>query len=623
MPGSRIHCRPFAHRAALLVCLGLFIGIFTTSARAELPETSQRIRLKADLDIHTHTLRGSERIQFQNTSSKVLHELVFHLYMNAFRDRDSVFMRESGGQLRGEHFEGTGSIELSSLRVDGVDVLRGAVRELIPKDRTQLKVTLPTPVPPGRTVIIDSTFVTRLPKVFARSGYAGDFHMVGQWFPKLAKLEPDGTFASFPYHALSEFYADFADYELEVITEAGVTVGATGKLVDESKVGTKIAQRFEASAVHDVAFVASPSLRTRLTHIDGVDITYYFPPGYELALAEHEKMVVLGLKHFGRRFGAYPYKNLSVVIPPRGASGAAGMEYPMLFVTEGSWLGFPRFPGLSGVFVTAHELAHQWFQGVIASNEARYPFLDEGLTEWASIDVLRAAWGAADSVASGLPLSRFELERLAAVAHAPPAVPASWPASAYSDGEYGRLIYARTAIALETLRRAHGRDRFDRALSLYAKRMRFGHPSPRDLAQAFDDTYGPGFAAKTLTPLLFEGQTSAVHFASVRSEQRDKRHATEVRARRTGRVQLPTWIAAFSADGNELARVPFPVGSERLDHTFVTTQAVARVEIDPDRALLVDSDTRDQVRVLIEPERPRFFQILSSWFSALFAAVGP
>lgn len=596
---------------------------WSATAHAELPKTAHRVELSAELDMAKHEVRGHTRITFRNTSHKPLATLLFHLYLNAFRDRQSVFMGESEGQLRGDRFHGEGSIQLETLTVDGHDVLASAARELQPKDFTQLRAILPIPLPPDGTVTIESRFVSRLPPVFARSGYADDFHMVAQWFPKLAKLEPDGTFASFPYHALGEFYADFANYRLQVNTPADVVVGATGTLIEERKVGARMVRIFDAPAVHDVAFVASTRLQTKRTRVGKVELLSLYPPGYELALVEHERILVRGLAHFGERFGPYPYRTLTMVVPPRGADGAAGMEYPMLFVTEGSWLGVPSVPGLSGVFVTAHELAHQWFQGLLASNEDRFPVLDEGLAEWASIDLLRSVWGERASIARGVPMSRFEVERMAATQQVPPSIASDWPASLYTDGEYGRLIYLRTAIALESIRRSHGKERFDRALSLYARRHLFHHPTPSDLQQAFAEVYGQAFVDDTFAPLIFGGKSCAVHLARVRSVRKEGVHLTYVRARRTGEVALPTWIAGYAADGRELTRMRFPAELSRIDATLRTKEAIARVAIDPDRALLIDPNTRDQVRSLHPASGPGWPMRLTPWIQALLAAVGP
>jgi hypothetical protein len=603
--------------SAVVAVAALF---FCASAHAAppLPASTQRYTLTAGLNPATHAVKGHASISLVNHSERPLETLVFHLYMNAFRDRRSVFMRESGGQLRGEQFQGQGSIELLDLKVDGQDLLPKAERELVPGDRTQLRVRLPKPLAVGARVQIESDFVTTLPPAFARAGYAGEFFAVTQWFPKLAKLEPDGRFASFPYHGRGEFYADFADYTLIVDTPESYVVGATGELANLRTQSGRSVRRFEARHVHDAAFVTSPNLRELVERTGAVEVHYLYPPGYDLALPEHQDMVRVGLAHFGSRYGAYPYPTLTVVLPPREAEGAAGMEYPTMILTAGMWAPTPGMPRISGAFVTAHELAHEWFYGLVATNEVRHPMLDEGLTEWASLDLVRVRHGA--ELGRWMPIDIFELERRSAVRSA---APPGLAANAFAGREYGASVYARTAIVLESIRRAHGKERFDRALSAYATEQRFAHPTPDDLGRNFDAVYGRGFAARTLLPLLIDGAEANVRLVEADTRKNGTHHRTHVLGRRTGAVALPTWVAAYDADGGLLARTPWPAHVTALEATFDTPRPVARIVADPDRALLVDDDATDQIIVLEREGTSGLFTRLSGLFALLLAWVGP
>lgn len=593
---------------ALLIALS-----WACVVHAEETRPPHRYEIDATLDPAAHQVHGSLHIDFTNTSAKPLLELVFHLYLNAFRDRESVFMRESGGSMRGERFTSRGSLALSSLVVDGSSLLAGARRELVKGDFTQLAVPLPKPVAPGATMQIDSSFVATLPAIFARSGYAEDFFCVSQWFPKLAKLEPDGTFASFPYHALAEFYADFADYQFTVRTPSEFVVGANGKLVHEAKKGPHTARTFTISRALDAVWVAGKSLQVREEQRRNVAVRFLYAPGYELALEEHIETVRAGLEHFGRRFGEYPYPTLTVVIPPRRASGAAGMEYPGLFLTDGSWLPAPGTPGASGAFVTAHELAHQWFPGVLASNEMRYPVLDEGFAEWAAIDLLRTQFGETDAFSTWLPFSRFELERVGTWSFNSAIAP-GLSAPSYTAFEYSASVYGEASLVLETIRRVFGRERFEQALRAYTRANWFGHPTPADLAAAFDSIYGKGFSARVLLPLLVEGKRASLSIVQAGTRAKGEQFITEVRARRSGEVSLPTWLAAYDAAGKELTRVPFPEHEQMLDATLETRHPVARVLLDPERAVLVDSAVKDQV-VDFEPASR------ATWISRALAAL--
>ena len=189
-------------------------------------------------------LDGREQLTWRNPGTEPVGELWFHLYLNAFKNTKSTFMRESGGQLRGDRMtEGKwGWIDVTSLRLaaTGADLKPGARFEHPDDDNaddeTVWRVRLPERVPPGGSITLDIGFRAQLPQVFARSGYAGDYFLVGQWFPKIGVYEPAGMrgrttggWNCHQYHANSEFYADFGHYLVNITLPPRFVVGATGE----------------------------------------------------------------------------------------------------------------------------------------------------------------------------------------------------------------------------------------------------------------------------------------------------------------------------------------------------------------------------------------------------------
>ena len=201
--------------------------------------------------------------------------------------------------------------------------------------------------------------------------------------------------------------------------------------------------------------------------------------------------------------------------------------------------------------------------------------------------------------------------------------PPGRPAFGYARRQYGGSVYQRTALVLETLRRSHGVHRFDRAMGRYTRDQRFRHPEPKDLFAAFDAEYGPGFAARFLRPALLEGEAVDLRLVQASSREQDDRFRTEIRARRKTRLPLPTWVGLYDRDGRPLARVAWPAGQETLHLSVDTAQEVGRVELDPDRALLLDANARDQTKALV---RVRPVGSLSArwlgWLQALMSWVG-
>jgi hypothetical protein len=483
------------------------------------PAADQRYAIEVSLDTARHLVAGHESIHFTNHSKRPVEVLTFHLYLNAFRDSNSVFMREGGGQLRNGVLGHAGRCEITTLRsADGSDLLKGAERELIAGDQTQLRVRLPQPLPPSAALDLELTFRSELPEIVARAGYAGEFHMLGQWFPKLARLEPSAEFASFPYHGLGEFYADFADYTLTVTLPARFQIAAGGVLTASRLHSGQRTDRFVAQRVHDLAWAAYPYFIEHSIRVGRVQVQLFAPRGYTAALERQARLVAAALPYFEQRYGAYPYAKLSVVIPPADAERAAGMEYPTFFVSGGPFWALPAWaPDPQHDVVSIHELAHQWFSGMIASNEVAHPFLDEGLAEWASLDFLRHYYAQPPSwfAAHAPPFQLFDLVA-ALYARRSATVPSSLlPITGYRYETLARAVYMRPGLVFEASAERFGRARLEAALARYARVQRFGHPTPSDLFEAFDAEFGAGFAQRELEPAL--AGTREVRVSSART----------------------------------------------------------------------------------------------------------
>lgn len=596
-----------------------------TAAEAQLPHFAMHVGLDATLDPLHHAVDGVEHLHWVNESRAPATDLYFHLYLNAFASNRTVFMRESGGMLRGVSAPGSGGIDVTSIRDAAGRELRAAARiDLVADDATQMRLPLAQPVPPGGALDLEIHFRSRLPPVFARSGWVGDFHMVAQWFPKLAVREPDGRWATFPYHGNGEFYGDFADWDLTIRAPREFVIGACGEELPSRRDGERTVHHFVARAVHDVAFTAWPDFLEHTFDERGVRVRVLFPPGYENVVRTHEDVVRAGLRQYGARYGAYPYPTLTVVLPPRGAEGAEGMEYPTLIVSGGPWLAVPGVYTPFPDDVTAHELAHQWFYGLMASDEVTWPMLDEGMTQWATSHFLADRHGEARSAVGlgSLHADDFELQRILSLRTEPLAPPPALPAYAYGTGGYGRSVYGRTALALETVRRTFGARRFDAALALYARQQRFHHPVPADLFAAFDDAYGdPTFSARVLRPMLVDGALVDARLVSLDSVPSGGAYRTDITAQRDGTLALPLWISLRDAHG-EVTRIPWRSPEPRLRATWTSARPIVEARLDPDRHDLLQR-SRDADRIAPRAGGGGLFARLLFVIASVIAAVGP
>jgi hypothetical protein len=480
--------------------------------------------MKVRLDPEAKTLDGRQKIVWRNTAPEPVGELWFHLYLNAFKNTQSTFFRESGGQLRGDRMpeDGWGWISVKSLRdASGRELAKDATFEHPDDDnaddRTVWRVPLPEPVPPGGEIVLDAAFEAKLPRIFARTGYFRDYFLVGQWFPKLAVYEPAGMrgrptggWNCHQFHAHSEFYANFGRYRVEITLPQRFVVGATGKRTErrENPDGTST-HVFEQADVIDFAWTASPRfLEVKSTFSAERDVA---PPEYaetaallgrsldEVRLSDVEVTVLLqperavqadryvkaakeSIKWFGLWYGRYPYPTLTVVDPAFGAGGSGGMEYPT-FITAGSSVLFNRWPldrMLAPEAVTVHEFGHQYWQSMVASNEFEESWLDEGFNSYSTGKVMERVYGPWMMQAFGVRLGGLESARAQnSVDRMFDRIRTSaWGFS--SSSNYGFNSYSRTELTLRTLESLLGEETMARVMRTYHERYRFRHPSSDD-----------------------------------------------------------------------------------------------------------------------------------------------
>jgi hypothetical protein len=643
--------RAAAWVAALLLvpCAVLGLGsdraLPASSSAGPAPESPDRATpvasytLNARLDEVSHSVKGEGTLIWRNTSRASTSELYFHLYLNAFEHARTLFNRSAFTRARsGRSTRRWGKITLSRLvarELGGVDLLP-SLEPHTPGDAldaTDRRLPLPRPVAPGESLTLELSWEAVLPDIVERTGVSRDFHFVAQWFPKIARLEPDGSWAHFPFHPHAEFYADFGDYDVTLDVPEGMVVGATGRRVSESAEAGRRRLRQRADSVHDFAWVAWPAFERREERIGDVDVHVLYPPGHGLNAERTLVAVRFSLPFFGAAYGRYPYPDLTVVHPPPFAAAAGGMEYPTLITTGGPW--HQPFWSRATELVTLHELGHQWFYGLIATHEPRWPFLDEGLNSYAETLASEALFGASSaSDLPGLELSATALHRAGMLLDVHDA-PIARPAADFVDFvELGGLVYSRTALLFRTLGNVYGKPRLARALALYAERFRFQHPSPDDLLQTLEEELGRD-AVDNARGALFHGRGVNYSVRDVRSVRlrepaNPASDATRTAAaggapaiatsgfesrvviHREGELRFPVRIVLTTSNGEHIERHWDGRGrDEVILHTG--EHPVSAVRVDPDDAILIDENLLDNAW-RSERKRP-----LAAWDRALFA----
>ncbi len=434
---------------ALLVSVGAINGANATVAAVRPIIASQQQPLPTQLPAHSpqlltyemdvrladdgKTISSSLQVTWRNTTETATSELLWHVYNNAWADRDSSWLVEARshgdmaepGEWGGTSVSNVRLVNLFSVADDGGTAL--AADQLLawkylpqpgaPLDRTVARLELPHPVPPGGSVVVSLDFRAVLPRAFRRSGWGSDGYIhAAQWFPKLGvfeKLDGRMQWNCPPYRYLTEFYSDFANFKVNLTFPeryAGKVV-ATGTIAGEpvSNGDGTVTYFTSAEDVHDYAWTADPeaelierdfraemyrdeSEEQRVAAALGRSIEEVRPTPTRMILLlqpEHASLAeryfdALGksIYYFGLWYGSYPYPTISCVDPAHDARQTGGMEYPRL-ITGGASLGVAERT-LRPQGVTVHEFGHQYWYGLVGNDEFRYAWMDEGFNTFST-----------------------------------------------------------------------------------------------------------------------------------------------------------------------------------------------------------------------------------------------
>ena len=471
--------------------------------------------INVELDVGSRVLNGTEILTWKNYSKDAVKELQFHLYLNAFKNSESTFMKESGGNLRGMDLdqnkeENWGYIDILSMKQLGKEDLSGKIKFIHPDDdnkddQTVISVALDKPVRPNEEIKLEINFKSKLPRVFARTGFAGDYFLVGQWFPKIGVYEypgiryaEKGGWNCHQFHANSEFYADFGVYDVQITAPSNFVVGAVGVL--QSKINNKngtSTHHYRAEDVIDFAWTASPNFKVVNDKWRDVKLKLMMQPEHFDQVSRHLKSLKAALEYFDTNLGKYPYPSITVVDPPLNGFGSGGMEYPT-FITAGTLWNLPdkiKIPEL----VVVHEFGHNYFMGLLATNEFEEAFMDEGFNQYYETRIMDDSYGKKTSAVDcfGFKMGDFEYTRQGYVGMKNPKLAEIYRKSwEYTAGGYGSLTYMKTAVMLKTLEGLVGTGVMNQIMKTYFERWKFKHPCIKDFIAIVNEVVNKNIGRK-------------------------------------------------------------------------------------------------------------------------------
>ncbi len=479
----------------------------------------QKVDYKMNVRLHPNdnTLDGYARIQYTNHSPDTLHFIWFHIWPNAFKnDRTAYNDHELENGKTSFYFsspEEKGYINRLDFRVNE-QVLK---IEDHPEHIDIIKVLLPTPLAPGKNILITTPFHVKLPYNFSRAGYDGKTYQVTQWYPKPAVYDSKG-WHPMPYLDQGEFYSEFGDYEVSITVPEKFTVAATGEPqlkpkevlfipppARKTKKPTPPAKTlskpydwtqaptatyvYKQERIHDFAWFADTSLTLQTD-------TLQLPSGKIINLQVYfhlDKLVIWenaisylkdAIRNLSSWVGEYPYNYATLVDGKQGFNG--GMEYPTIAILSG--ITNPAELDLT-IF---HELGHNWFYGALASNERKAPWMDEGMNtfyekRYESLKYRRLKNPKGIHLFSD---PRFPELLLKTQAGLKADQPITTPADSFTANNYSLVAYTKASLWMKKLEADLGRQTFDRAMQAYYQQWKFKHPTRSDFEAVISGVSG-------------------------------------------------------------------------------------------------------------------------------------
>ncbi|MCF8272947.1 MAG: M1 family metallopeptidase [Flavobacteriaceae bacterium] len=549
--------------------------------------------MNINMDVKTYQYQGTQHLVYTNNSPDVLNRVYYHLFFNAFQpgsemDVRSLTIADPDPRVKDRISklapEDQGFLKVTSLTQNGIALNYETVG-------TVLEVNLATPIQPGEQVTFDMVFNGQVPLQIRRAGKnnkEGVALSMAQWYPKLAEYDFEGWHAD-PYIA-REFHGVWGNFDVSITIDKTYTIGGTGYLQNPSEIGhgyttekvktkgDKLTWHFVAPNVHDFTWAADPNYTHDTMQVPNGPMLHFF---YKNTMAKDKlenwknlqpKTVEL-MQYYSEHVGQYPYKQYSVI-----QGGDGGMEYGMCTLITGEG----TFNGLFGV--TAHEMAHTWFQFLLASNESKHEWMDEGFTSYisdlAEDEILHknSENPTKNAYRGYIYLAKSGKEQ---------------PLTTHSDRyvynqAYSISAYSKGEVFLAQLGYVIGAENLKTTIKKYFDDFKFTHPKPLDIVRTAEKVSG----LELDWYLIDFGQTTNTIDYGLKTVE-----GNTVTLERIGLMPMPIDLTVTYADGStedfyiplQMMRGEKPTTATIIKdwawayptYTFTTSKPVEKVQIDP------------------------------------------
>ncbi|MCB0282441.1 MAG: hypothetical protein KDF60_07665 [Calditrichaeota bacterium] len=620
------------------------LGLYGSTTALEKSYFQQYVNYTIDarLNDFSNSIEGKEQLLYVNNSPDTLKEMYFYLYFNRYKEGAYT----EYNQLREK--------TLAEIIVNKITI-NGKPAENYITDKTIMKISPEEYIAPGDSVRFYFEFDARLPYASDRYGYMGNHYDVGNWFLTPVVYDKEGWHLN--QHVDNEFYQEWGDFEVNITVPKGFIVGATGTLQNPEEAMQDTTQKvrdwythnmddttqtttwkYKAWNVHDFAWVADPEFRYITKTWNGINVHYLVMRHNYDAWKEEIEAGVGAVRYFSEQFGPYPYDQITVADT---YMNAGGMEYPNI-VFINTYISPKRSSSFFRA-VVIHEIAHNWFYGLLANNQTEFEWMDEGFTQFAEILGMEDVYGIKNnySVSGRSWVTRhfgFERDdRLATYLNALYLVKSGReddPINTMPD-KFGYGVYTsqydKMSIVLFMLENVMGSEKFWLGMKNYYKEWHFKHPQPDDFKHVMENAYG-GDLDWFFKEWIYSTRYMDYAVEDVENTENDGVFQSEIKLKNMGTVHTPLDIMAILKNGDSLYyKIPTEIFQPRIsgknyldvwhfslkdyNTTLQLKSPVDEIIIDPQNVMLDINQLNNSSRII--PKMDFYFMKRQSYASPL------
>ncbi len=451
-------------------------------------------KMEIDMNVETYQYKGKQTLVYTNNSPDILDKVFYHLYFNAFQPESEMDVRSRTILDPDKRVKD----RISKLKPNEIGYIK--VNSLFQDEKvisyetvgTILEVTLNEPIKPRATVTFTMEFDGQVPVQIRRSGRNNNEGVVlsmAQWYPKMAEYDFEGWHAD--SYIAREFHGVWGDFDVKITIDKNFTIGGTGYLQNPNEIGhgyetekvkqtkgDKLTWHFKAPNVHDFTWAADPNYIHDKMQVPNGPMLHFFYKDNDKIKANWKNLQPITsrlMQYYSEHIGKYPYEQYSVI-----QAGDGGMEYGMCtFIT-----GNRKFNSLVGV--TSHEMAHTWFQFLLATNEVIHYWMDEGFTSYISSLAMNDIMNRNNSHPTEGSYKNYIKMALSGKEQ-----PLTTHADRYEfNRSYGSSAYSKGSVFLAQLGYVIGEDNLKQTLKKYFDDFHFKHPTPNDIIRSAEKVSG-------------------------------------------------------------------------------------------------------------------------------------